>query len=263
MFHPAIACTLEEAQQREVIMSRKTTDRFPAARTEHLIIEEVGPETVVYDEHTGRAHHLSPLAAAVFARSDGRTSVTQLAEFASSRLSEPVDEGHIKVALAHLDEIELLAASPRTISRRTMLRRTGAAAGVAFAAPVITSITTPAFAQGTPPGPVCPGAICASQSDGDDFCACANNCPEDVPPPEDDRVKCAKTGPPIGPYRDSCECLDCGQLRDAGRPDLCPPMPHQQCPPGSSPQNPGPGGCTDPSKFLDGACLRMGGDSSE
>ena len=244
-------------------MIGKTTVQLPVARTEHLIIEEVGPETVVYDEHTGQAHHLSPLAAVVFARSDGRTSMTQLAEFASSRLSEPVDEGHIKVALAHLDEIELLAASPRTISRRTMLRRTGAAAGVAFAAPVITSITTPAFAQGTPPGPVCPGAICASQSDGDDFCACANNCPEDVPPPEDDRVKCAKTGPPIGPYRDSCECLDCGQLRDAGRPDLCPPTPHQQCPPGSSPQNPGPGGCTDPSKFLDGACFRMGGDSSE
>jgi hypothetical protein len=244
-------------------MSRTTTDPFPVARTEGLIVEEIGAETVVFDEDSKQAHHLSPLASVVFARSDGRTSISELAQFARSRLDEPVDERGVEAALAQLKESHLLAAAPRQISRRSMLRRTGAAAGAAFATPVITSIMTPAFAQGTPPGPVCPGAICSSQSQGDDFCACANNCPEDVPPRQDDRDKCAKTGPPIGPYRDSCECLDCGQLRDAGRPDLCPPMPHQQCPPDSSPENPGPGGCTDPNKFLDGACLRMGGDSSE
>src|ERR671918_2491410 len=163
-------------ENKEVHMSRRTTDQFPVARVERLIIEEVGPETVVYDEDTGQAHHLSPLAAVVFARSDGRTSVTQLAELARSGLDEPVDEGHIKVALAHLDEIGLLAASPRTISRRTMLRRTGAAAGVAFATPVVTSIMTPAFAQASP-GLDCPRAICASQSEGDAFCNCVNTCP--------------------------------------------------------------------------------------
>ena len=239
-------------------MSRRTTDQFPVARVERLIIEEVGPETVVYDEDTGQAHHLSPLAAVVFARSDGRTSVTQLAELARSGLDEPVDEGHIKVALAHLDEIGLLAASPRTISRRTMLRRTGAAAGVAFATPVVTSIMTPAFAQASP-GLDCPRAICASQSEGDAFCNCVNTCPG-CPDPNNSDCKCPDDG---GLFVDSCECLNCDQLRDVGRPDLCPPQPHQQCPPGSSPENPGPGGCTDPNKFLDGACWKMAGDTSE
>lgn len=244
-------------------MSRKTNGQFPVARIERLIVEEVGAEAVVFDEDSNQAHHLSPLAAVVFARSDGRTSVTQLAQFAGSRLGEPVDVRGVEAALAQLKESGLLAASPKTISRRTMLRRTGAAAGVAFATPVITSIMTPAFAQGSPMGPRCPHAICASQSDGDDFCACANNCPETPEP--DDNEKCFKTGPAVGPYHDSCECLDCQQLTDAGRPDLCPPTPYEQCPPDSAPRpgNPGPGGCTDPNKFLDGRCLRIGGDTSE
>lgn len=244
-------------------MIGKTIDQLPVARTERLIVEQVGAEAIVFDEDSNQAHHLSPLAAVVFARSDGRTSVTQLAQFAGSRLGEPVDVQGVEAALAQLKESGLLAASPRTISRRTMLRRTGAAAGVAFATPVITSIMTPAFAQASPRRS-CPNSLCASQSDGDDFCACTNDCPDSTSEP-DDAEKCFKTGPAVGPYHDSCECLDCQQLTDAGRPDLCEGITNEKCPDGSAPRpgTPGPGGCTDPNKFLDGRCLRVGGDTSE
>jgi len=42
------------------------------------------------------------------------------------------------------------------VSRRRMLKRIGAGAAVAWTAPVLTSLRTPAFAQGSPPG-LCPG----------------------------------------------------------------------------------------------------------
>jgi hypothetical protein len=241
-------------------MIGKATVQLPVARTERLIVEEVGAETVVYDEDSGQAHHLSPLASVVFARSDGRTSVTQLAQFAGSRLGEPVDVQGVEAVLAQLKENGLMAASPRTISRRTMLRRTGAAAGVAFATPVITSIMTPAFAQASPDLD-CPRALCASQSEGDAFCNCANTCPG-CPNPNNSDCKCPGDG---GLFVDSCECLNCNELssQQVNRPDLCPSEPFTQCPPGSSPSNPGPGGCHDPNKFLDGRCFKRTGDTSE
>jgi hypothetical protein len=239
----------------------KVSDSPPLARTDRLIIEKIGDETVVFDESDGQAHRLSPLASVVFARSDGATSVTQLAEFATSSLGEAVDEVDVGIALAHLEEQGLLAAAPRTISRRTMLRRSGAAAGVAFATPVITSIMTPAFAQNYMQD--CPAqSPCASQSQGDDYCHCTNSCPG-CPDPTNSDCKCP--GAPTVLWIDSCECLDCSELssQQVNRPDLCPPQPFEQCPPDSSPTNPGPGGCHDPSKFLDGVCWKRVGDSSE
>lgn len=54
-------------------------------------------------------------------------------------------------------------ASENGVSRRRMLKRIGAGAAVAWSAPILTSIKTPAFAQ-TPPGPgpeACdPGSPC-------------------------------------------------------------------------------------------------------
>ncbi|HET6771648.1 MAG TPA: hypothetical protein VFH75_08420 [Actinomycetota bacterium] len=241
-------------------MIRKLTDKPPLARTERLIIEDIGAETVVFDEDTGQAHQLSPIASIVFARSDGGNSVTQLAELASSALGEVVDERHVRVALAHLDEQGLMASSPRTISRRTMLRRTGAAAGVAFATPVITSIMTPAFAQDSPPADCPAESPCASQSQGDDFCHCTNTCPG-CPDPTNSDCKCP--GDPTRLWIDSCECLDCSELTNIGRAEKCAQITNEQCPPDSSPTNPGPGGCHDPNKFLDGICFKRAGDSSE
>jgi hypothetical protein len=50
------------------------------------------------------------------------------------------------------------------ISRRKMLKRIGAGAAIAWSAPVLTSIRTPAFAQtGPPPPPGCdPGQTCSA-----------------------------------------------------------------------------------------------------
>ena len=50
------------------------------------------------------------------------------------------------------------------ISRRKALKRIGAGAAIAWSAPILTSIKTPAFAQTAPPGlaPCDPGQTCAA-----------------------------------------------------------------------------------------------------
>jgi hypothetical protein len=48
------------------------------------------------------------------------------------------------------------------LSRRRMLKRIGAGAAVAWSAPVLSSLRTPAFAQYPPPHEECRGAVCGS-----------------------------------------------------------------------------------------------------
>jgi hypothetical protein len=240
-------------------VTRKENAQLPVARTEGLIVEQVGAETVVFDEDTSQAHGLNPLAAAVFAGSDGHTSVTQLAEFASGRLGEPVDVDQVQDALVQLDELGLMASAPNVISRRAMLRKTaaGAAVGAAFATPLVTSILTPAYAQ-TSPGEDCPAGICATQGNGDDFCACVNACPG-CPDPTNSDCKCPGDS---GLFVDSCECLTCQELSapPVNRPDLCVVNP-QNCTPAQVAA--GTGGCASTDNLLDGRCAKIAGDTSE
>jgi hypothetical protein len=48
------------------------------------------------------------------------------------------------------------------ISRRKMMKRIGAGAAIAWTAPILTSIRTPAFAQTAGPAPCDPGQVCAA-----------------------------------------------------------------------------------------------------
>jgi hypothetical protein len=63
------------------------------------------------------------------------------------------------------------------ISRRRMLKRIGAGAAIAWSAPVLTSIRTPAFAQGSPPGSACDeGQSCQPACDALRPCQQPSNC---------------------------------------------------------------------------------------
>jgi hypothetical protein len=246
-------------------MNRRRQLALPVARSDGLLVEQVGDETVVLDTESHQAHCLSPLAAAVFGGADGRTRVEDIAGLAGAAIDEDVSVDQVEAALAQLDERGLLdrPALPGGISRRALVRRTAVATATVSAAPLITSIVTPAFAQGSAVSR-CPAMLCASQSAGDDFCNCANNCPceESGACEPDDVTACQNIGQ-TAPRLDSCECLNCNELTAAGRADLCPPQPFTQCPANSSPTNPQTGGCIDPNAFLDGRCLRIGGDSSD
>jgi hypothetical protein len=123
----------------------------PAARSEGLVVERLGSETLVYDLENDEAHHLNPTAAAVFELCDGQATVNQLTEQATKRLGLPVDSETVCEALEMLAAKMLLAAAPSVpsgVSRRDMVRQVAVVgAGSAFAGPLIKSIVAPTPAQ--------------------------------------------------------------------------------------------------------------------
>jgi hypothetical protein len=93
------------------------------------------------------------------------------------------------------------------ISRRRMLKRIGAAGAVAWSAPILSSVRTPAFAQyGPPPQPQCAGATCLT------FAQCSLTNPDCV---------CVTTGTGTG----TCVpgSTQCAPLSDCGPGNTCPP----------------------------------------
>jgi hypothetical protein len=251
-------------------MSHMGDVSLPLARSDGLLIEQVGDETVILDTESKEAHCLSPLAAAVFASADGRTRVEDIAEAFSSDEPESVEQ--VYDAIAQLDERGLLdrpalpANPPSGISRRQLVRRTAGATAAISAVPLVTSIVTPAFAQGSP-GARCPaGALCASQANGDVFCACANACPPNSP---GGGTACQGAGLGNGPSFDSCFCAQCpnpvnpnpGQVPPAFA-GLCPNFfttPPENC--AGRPNT--TAGCGGSNSAIDGICVPNDGDSSE
>src|SRR3954452_16915698 len=141
------------------------------ARTEGLVVEEIGDELLVYDLDTDEAHSLDPAAAAIWRACDGTTTPADIA----ARLT--LDDAAVQATLKHLGDLNLLTGQAPAVavthSRRAVLRRglvAGAAGAVAI--PVIRSIVapTPAHAQsggGLPNGQPCTAGQCASG------CCCA------------------------------------------------------------------------------------------
>ncbi len=96
---------------------------FPEARTKGLLVERVGDETIVYDTAGDRVHCLSPLAAAVFSRCDGHSSVAVIAQLVSADTGEAAAVDQVEAALAQLEANELLETPPGDgTSRRELLR---------------------------------------------------------------------------------------------------------------------------------------------
>ena len=118
---------------------------YPLARSKDLVTETIGTEIVVYDGVTKDAHCLAPVASAVFAAADGKTSIPQLAAIATEQLGEDVDVPTVELALAELEERGLLAATGSGISRRDALRRGALVGGAALAAPMVVSLATPEY----------------------------------------------------------------------------------------------------------------------
>jgi hypothetical protein len=114
------------ASKKQTLISR------PLARTENVVVESVGDETVIYDTDAHVAHALKPLAAAVYTYADGKNTPSEIAELASYRLATTVTESDVVAAIEQLDASALLDGPVLDvhsgISRRTALK-TFAAAG--------------------------------------------------------------------------------------------------------------------------------------
>ena len=131
-------------------MSR-TAQSAPRARTEQLVVKELGDETLVYDETNHEAHCLNKTAAFVWRHCDGRTSVQKITRLLTKEMNTPVSEQLVWFALSQLEKSQLLEKNfsrpshVGQISRRELMRRLGVAAAVAL--PLVTSIVAPTTAE--------------------------------------------------------------------------------------------------------------------
>ena len=140
------------------------TMRFPLARSEHLIVEELGDEILIYDSKTDKGHCLNPDAAHVWRRCDGKTPAAGLA--AQTGLTPE----SVETALDELERCELLQEAEvleegAGHTRREMSVKVVKAGAAVAATPLIVSVLAPT------PAMAATIRFCAQFSSGD----CGNN----------------------------------------------------------------------------------------
>ena len=123
----------------------------PRARTDRILVETLGDEVLVFDERNDKCHVLNRAAAAVWRRCDGRAGPAELAAAAAEVSGLPVRGEIAALALEQLGAAGLLEApvSPPGpgLSRRTLIRKLGLAAGLAAVLPAVESIVAPQPAE--------------------------------------------------------------------------------------------------------------------
>jgi hypothetical protein len=169
-----------------------TAGSFAKARTEDLIVQEMGEETLVFDRRTDVAHCLTPAATIVWRMCDGETG-RELMVAAVATVAPANAEATVEAALADLSEKDLLVAG---VSRRAALGKMAKYGVGAVTVPLVLSVTAPVALAGasnangtpctpTPAGsntdPNCKSGLCGlpptSPSSGNRCGACINTGP--------------------------------------------------------------------------------------
>jgi hypothetical protein len=154
--------------------------RFPRARDEGIVTEELGDELVVYDQATQTAHALSTDAASVWRRCDGQSSVKDIAHRVG------LEQARVAQALDELSGAELIE-EPDGISRRALYKHAAKLGAAAVSAPLIYSVAIrPASAQASslcafPSGNPCAvfwtNSTCSGPKESSNECGClSGNC---------------------------------------------------------------------------------------
>ena len=115
----------------------------PCARSEDLIVEELGEEILVYDMKADRGHCLSPMAARVWRRCDGRTPAKDMSaelDLDPDAVDRALDELAACKLLEPTPELTVVAANGNGATRRELATRFVKAGAVAAAAPLIVSV---------------------------------------------------------------------------------------------------------------------------
>ena len=134
--------------------------KYPCARHDGLIVQELPGETLVYDLERDRAHCLNETAAFVWRHCDGKSSASVITRALKTKFKQPVEEQIVWLAIDQLARKRLLKESPALppklagMNRREAVRALGITAAVAL--PVVASIVAPFPAQ---------AATCLGQGD--------------------------------------------------------------------------------------------------
>jgi hypothetical protein len=123
---------------------------IPNRLTQDLAIQQVGDETLVYDERRHMAFCLNRVAAAVWQECNGELDASQIADRLTVKLAHPISREVVDFALAQLSRDGLLQipAAPAPVaalSRRSLMARAGA--GAVMMLPVVAAIMAPRAAQ--------------------------------------------------------------------------------------------------------------------
>ena len=150
----------------------------PRARKDGLVVQELPEETLVYDMERDRAHCLNRAAALVWRHCDGGTTPSDLARMLENEVGLPDDEAVVHLALKRLAKAHLLEGQALRLpaaahyTRRDVLRRLGAAAGLAVLLPAVQSIVAPEVAQAAS---MITSAQCSANPAGMAGKCCSNN----------------------------------------------------------------------------------------
>ncbi len=121
------------------------------ARSDDLIVKELGRELAIYDEREHRAHELNATAASVWRHCDGEKSVSDIAAALAAESELPADEEIVELALDQLSRGGLLDEPWKRMqaptSRRQLIHRLGLVGTAALILPAVTTIVAPTRAQ--------------------------------------------------------------------------------------------------------------------
>lgn len=122
-----------------------SSNTFPQARQDGIVVRELPDEVLVYDLERHKAHCLNSTAAAVWRYCDGETSPHEMGFRLARDFSTPVDEDVVWLALHDLGQLGLLEnpiVRPTGLSRAQLLRRVGVVTA-AIALPAAFSLAVP------------------------------------------------------------------------------------------------------------------------
>lgn len=130
----------------------------PEARKDQLVIQDIGDETIIYDERRDHIHRLNRTAAIVWRHCNGHNTITDLVGVLQAELSAPATEDTVWLALDRLEKERLLQdkltrpASDTQVTRRQALRKVAVLGGATLLLPVVQSMIapTPAMAASIP-----------------------------------------------------------------------------------------------------------------
>jgi hypothetical protein len=122
----------------------------PRSIRQSISVQQVGTETLLYDERSHRAFCLNESSSVIWGLSNGERSIAEIRVAASTQLQAAVSEELVLFAIGELREAGLIEPSPTngdrsSISRRVMLQRLGV--GSAILLPAIAAIVAPTAAQ--------------------------------------------------------------------------------------------------------------------
>lgn len=121
------------------------------ARTDGLIVKELGQELAIYDEREHRAHELNATAASVWRHCDGESSIRDIAAAMAAESGLPADEEIVKLGIEQLSRGGLLeeiqSGFDAPTSRRQVIRRLGLVGSAALLLPAVTTIVAPTRAM--------------------------------------------------------------------------------------------------------------------